>query len=450
MHSSPWIASDDIPAFLPLDADADTDVVVVGAGISGLTTALLLQRSGHRVVVIDMHGVATGTTGHTTGKVTSQHGLTYARLVDEHGEETARAVRRGQRGRRGDGRRAGWIHGRRLRPHPRLGVRLHHRPRPGRRCRTGGVDGCRPRTAGVLADPAEVDVEPALAAVRFDAQLHLDAYRYCRALAAAIVDGGGSVHEQTRATRTRELSDHVVVETDGGSVRAEHAVIATLLPFLDSGGFFARSRASRAYGLAIRVRGAVPSGMFITAERPTRSVRPWPAGGPGGLIVVGEEHETGSDSDTVGHYHRLEDWAADDVRRAVRRAHLVGAGLHIGRSHPVRRPLTIAPADLGGDRLSQVGAEQRHGGGDGVGGVDRRRGASLAGAVRHAVASAVAGPSPGRRETTSRSAGTSSATGSVVSTPARSTRWRQARAPSSVTVARCSAPTVTRPVPTTA
>ena len=37
-----------------------------------------------------MHGVATGTTGHTTGKVTSQHGLIYSRLVAEHGEEIAR------------------------------------------------------------------------------------------------------------------------------------------------------------------------------------------------------------------------------------------------------------------------------------------------------------------------------------------------------------------------
>ena len=43
---------------------------------------------------------------------------------------------------------------------------------------------------------------------------------------------------------------------------------------------------------------AAPTGMFITAERPTRSVRPWPGGGPGGMIVVGEEHETGSDPDT--------------------------------------------------------------------------------------------------------------------------------------------------------
>ena len=78
------------PSFPPLHGDLIADVVVVGAGISGLTTAVLFQRTGPDVVVIDMHRVASGTTGHTTGKVTSQHGLCYVRLAAEHGEETAR------------------------------------------------------------------------------------------------------------------------------------------------------------------------------------------------------------------------------------------------------------------------------------------------------------------------------------------------------------------------
>ena len=74
-HVSVWIPDGNEPSFTPLSGDVVTDVVVVGAGISGLTTAMLLQRAGHDVLVIDMHRVATGTTGHTTGKVTSQHGL---------------------------------------------------------------------------------------------------------------------------------------------------------------------------------------------------------------------------------------------------------------------------------------------------------------------------------------------------------------------------------------
>jgi glycine/D-amino acid oxidase-like deaminating enzyme/nitrite reductase/ring-hydroxylating ferredoxin subunit len=292
-----------------LGGELVTDVVIVGAGISGLTTAALLQRAGHDVVVIDMHRVATGTTGHTTGKVTSQHGLCYASLAAEHGEQTARLY--------GEANEAGVALVAELAAEAAADCDLTRAPAyvyTADDKRVGDIEretsvAARLGLPAVLADPGEVPFADALAAVRFHDQVHLDAYRYCAALASWIVAAGGAVHEHTRATRVRERSDDVVVETDRGDVRANHAVIATLLPFADSGGFFARSRASRAYGLAARLHTPAPTGMFISCDQPTRSVRPWPAGGPNGVIVVGEEHETGSDPDTDGHYQRLDQWA---------------------------------------------------------------------------------------------------------------------------------------------
>jgi glycine/D-amino acid oxidase-like deaminating enzyme/nitrite reductase/ring-hydroxylating ferredoxin subunit len=308
-HASVWIPDAGAPSFPTLSGDVVTDVVVVGAGITGLTTAALLQRAGHDVVVIDMHRVATGTTGHTTGKVTSQHGLSYVRLAAEHGEETARLY--------GEANEAGVAMVAELAAAASADCDLTRAPayvyttddkRVGDLEREATV-ASRLGLPAVLADPAEVPFDKALAALRFHDQLHLDAYRFCTALASSIISAGGAVYEHTRATRVRERSEHVVVETDHGIIRADHAVVATLLPFVDSGGFFARARASRAYGLAARLSSPAPAGMFITCEQPTRSVRPWPAGGPNGVIVVGEEHETGSDPDTEGHYQRLERWA---------------------------------------------------------------------------------------------------------------------------------------------
>jgi glycine/D-amino acid oxidase-like deaminating enzyme len=62
---------------------------VVGAGITGLTCALLLARAGKAVCVIEQGLVAAGTSGHITAKVTSQHHLTYARLQRTHGRDGA-------------------------------------------------------------------------------------------------------------------------------------------------------------------------------------------------------------------------------------------------------------------------------------------------------------------------------------------------------------------------
>jgi len=90
-HDSVWIATtSERRSRASLAGDLGVDVAVVGGGITGLTTALLIQREGARVAVIEAEHVGAGTTGRTTGKVTSQHGITYAKLIAKHGKERAR------------------------------------------------------------------------------------------------------------------------------------------------------------------------------------------------------------------------------------------------------------------------------------------------------------------------------------------------------------------------
>ena len=54
------------------------DVAVLGAGIVGLTTALLLERQGARVAVLEARRVAAGASGYNTAKLSSLHGLSYS------------------------------------------------------------------------------------------------------------------------------------------------------------------------------------------------------------------------------------------------------------------------------------------------------------------------------------------------------------------------------------
>ena len=86
-------------------ATCSADVAVIGGGIVGVTTALLLHEAGVRVVLIEADRIGHGVTGHTTAKVSSQHGLIYARLRSKHGARGRAALRRGQRGGAGVDRR---------------------------------------------------------------------------------------------------------------------------------------------------------------------------------------------------------------------------------------------------------------------------------------------------------------------------------------------------------
>lgn len=311
-HSSVWIATDDDTSYPPLAADLDVDLAVVGGGITGLTTALMAQRAGMRVAVLDMHRIGTGTTGHTTGKVTSQHSLIYAQLERSMGEKKARLY--------GEANQHGVELVCRLAEETGADCDLRREPAyvytkeasEQRNVEQEAEVAARLGLPAALADPSEIPFPGVLAAVRFDDQAHFQSHRYCRALAAAIVAGGGAVHEHTRATAVKERGESAVVQTNGASVRAGHVVVATLLPFVDSGGFFAKTRASRAYGLAARVRDPERGTMTITAEQPTRSVRPWIHADGTGVIVVGEEHEVGTEEDTGRYYNDLERWTREN------------------------------------------------------------------------------------------------------------------------------------------
>jgi glycine/D-amino acid oxidase-like deaminating enzyme len=88
--TSVWMATADAPEGLQLGADAQADVVIVGAGIAGLTTAYLLTKEGKRVVVIDDGNVAGGETCRTTAHLSNALDDRYYELEKLHGEDGAR------------------------------------------------------------------------------------------------------------------------------------------------------------------------------------------------------------------------------------------------------------------------------------------------------------------------------------------------------------------------
>ncbi|MDP9478939.1 MAG: FAD-binding oxidoreductase, partial [Actinomycetota bacterium] len=88
-HLSFWIDTTPRTDYPPMSGDVSADVAVLGGGITGLTAAVLLKRLGKTVALVEMHKVAEGVSGHTTAKVTSQQGLIYNKLIEEHGEQKA-------------------------------------------------------------------------------------------------------------------------------------------------------------------------------------------------------------------------------------------------------------------------------------------------------------------------------------------------------------------------
>ena len=84
-----WTQSASIPPRAALDRDLETDVVVIGAGMAGVLTAWFLQQYGVDVVVLEANRIGSGQTKNTTAKITAQHSLTYKRLIESFGLQSA-------------------------------------------------------------------------------------------------------------------------------------------------------------------------------------------------------------------------------------------------------------------------------------------------------------------------------------------------------------------------
>jgi glycine/D-amino acid oxidase-like deaminating enzyme/nitrite reductase/ring-hydroxylating ferredoxin subunit len=291
----------------PFEPGATYDDIVVGAGLTGLTTALLLVRAGRRVAVLEARTIGAVTTGNTTAKLSLLQGTRLSHILGAASHDTASAYVEGNR----EGR--DWL----LRycvdhevPVQRRDAYTYAGTPDGRAAVKREFEAARSLGLEVtFENDAGLPFET-FGAVRLADQGQFDPMDVLAAMTHDLVSRGGHIFEGVRVQGV-DARKPARVKTTRGEVFAEHVILATGIPILDRGLYFAKVTAHRSYALAYRVPGAVPSGMYLSADAPTRSLRttPDPAGSGELLLVGGNGHEVGRHPDTQERVNDLESWA---------------------------------------------------------------------------------------------------------------------------------------------
>ncbi len=294
--------------------DVAYDDVVVGGGLTGLITAVLLSRAGRRVAVVEARFVGAVTTGHTTAKVSLLQGTRYSAILSAHSEEVARAYLEGNR----EGQ--AWL----LRYCSDHGVPFEQRDAYTYAGASSGAasvrkefDACRRVGLDVTLEDADELPYASYGAVRLRDQAQFDPLDVLTALAAELRARGGVLLQDVRVKNV-DVGSTTTVTSESGNLAAENVVLATGIPILDRGLYFAKVTPQRSYAMAFRVPGPVPQGMYLSTESPTRSLRTASYNGEDVLVVGGNGHEVGRHPSPQSMVDELTAWTLENFPGAVR------------------------------------------------------------------------------------------------------------------------------------
>ena len=290
-----------------LERTLHVDVAIAGAGITGLTAAVLLANEGQRVAVLEADRVAGGTTGASSAHVTEVPDRGYRALVERAGEDAAFALV--------ERSRAGLEFIETLVQAERIECDFARVPAflvPGE---GGDRDQLEEefRAALRLGHRAEMTSDvplpwPVPAAVVFPAQAAFNPVRYLRGLAKLAIRRGATIYENTAVRGIEERSDQVHIDTTGGAVRARSLILATHTPL----GFnLVQTEVApyRSYILAVRVDRPFPPALFWDTSDPYFYLRHYDSAGTPIVIVGGADHKTGHQTDTASGFAQVEEFA---------------------------------------------------------------------------------------------------------------------------------------------
>ncbi|RCW73280.1 FAD-dependent oxidoreductase [Saliterribacillus persicus] len=305
-----WKEDVKIDTFPELTEDIETDIAVIGAGITGITTAYLLVKQGYRVALLEGKKVIEGTTGYTTAKITSQHGLIYAQLIETVGEKKAKEYYQANQ----EGlalieqiiqdeniscafkKQAAYVFS-----DTKKGTqKIEEEAKAYEKLAING---------GLTKDidlPFSVNT-----AIKMEGQAQFNPVKYLTSLLSYLKSKGTPIFENSRAVDIKKGDVSKVITEKGHTLSANYVVLATHFPFKDFEGlYFSKLHAERSYVVAVEAPGTISDGMYINAEDPKRSIRHYTLeNGESFLLIGGEGHESGKKEKTDEAYQKLEEYA---------------------------------------------------------------------------------------------------------------------------------------------
>lgn len=258
-NASYWIDSVPGISYDLLKENKVTDVVIVGAGISGLTTAYCLLKSGKKVIVVEDGNVGSGETGRTTAHLTSALDDRYYELERVYGEKNTSLIANSHKA------AIDFIEKTVLNLNiecnfERLFGYLFLHPSDDRGSLTKELEAAKKAGLEVEEVPYLPGIKEQGQGLRFSGQAQFHPLKYIKGLCDAIINMGGHIFTSTHADK---INHEGIVTADGIKVTAKHVVVATNSPVNNKFVMHLKQYPHRTYVIGAKIKkGSLPKALW--------------------------------------------------------------------------------------------------------------------------------------------------------------------------------------------
>lgn len=291
--------------FKTLNGNEETEICVIGGGLFGLTTAYYLTKCGKKVIVLEKGEIGSKVSGNTTGKITSQHDLFYAHLIDDYGEDYAKKYL--------EANEKAIENIKQIIKEEQIDCDFSMQKSYVYTTKEDEVLEIQKEVAVVnkLGKNAKfvnkIDLPIKIkGAIEFEGQAQFHPRKYMLGLANSI-EKQNKIYQYTTVTDVEKNGEKYKVYTDKGSVEAKYIVMASHFPIINMPGFyFVKMYQSTSYLIAVETKLQLPQGMYINVKEPMYSFRTANYNGKEILLIGGVGNKTGEPIEDNSHYEKLE------------------------------------------------------------------------------------------------------------------------------------------------
>ncbi|HEX8549141.1 MAG TPA: FAD-dependent oxidoreductase [Cytophagaceae bacterium] len=302
-----WEEEANVPSFTKLIGDIDSDVVVIGGGITGVTTALLLVQSGRKVVIVEAEEIGRGTTGLSSCHLNTDLDNQYSQLYKDFDEETIKIVAQSRI----------------------EGINFIEK-----QVQEKNIDCDFRRVSGYWYSENESDLDEIkeeekyasmaglnvqwhnqvplpfknVGGLEFKHEAEFNSYKYVSSLLKAVVTGNCTVFENSRVTDLEEKEGKCIVSTATARITCNNVVMATHIPIFIN-VLQTLAPPYRSYMVTAKLNdNNYPNGLFWDNYDPYYYTRTYEKNGEKYLVVGGADHKTGTEVETEKSYRNIENY----------------------------------------------------------------------------------------------------------------------------------------------